>query len=332
MSTITPLHEIDLHSGHLTKPRWSLDGSFLAIPAQSGSIAIFDLESQQVTRMLGPHSDEVTAVTWDRKAEFVLASSLDRSVGLWEVSTGRRAPFTISGHKEPVHSVEWTDEEAMALTCSVDRIRAWDGHCLHTGWTEDMEDGMNSSATQFVAASCSHRTTFLLAALAENGSLLILANLLSADVLARVHMDEPAQCLAWSPEEELLAVSTGQSILTFHATHEGFEGSPRTLTKDAAYVYALGFSSDGKVLGSSDARGLQFWDVESGRLIAELSENNEKLSKRYPPAGMAFHPTEPLLATITPNGYAFRILDLSGLASGTNHKTHNQDHKKAQEI
>src|SRR5262249_4263523 len=102
MATITPLDEIGLHSGHLTKPRWSLDGSFLAIPAQSGSIAIFDLESQQVTRMLGPHSDEVTAVTWDRKAEFVLASSLDRSVGLWEVSTGRRAPFTISGHKEPV--------------------------------------------------------------------------------------------------------------------------------------------------------------------------------------------------------------------------------------
>ncbi len=311
MSTITPLHEIDLHSGYLTKPRWSPDGRFLAIPTQSGSIAIFDLESQQVTKMLGPHSDEVIAVTWDRNAEFILASSLDRSVGLWEVSTGRRAPFTISGHKEPVHSVEFTDEEAMAMTCSVDRLRAWDGFCLHTGWTEDMEDAMNI-ATRYVAASCSHRTTFLLGALAENGSLLILANLLSADVLARVQMDEPAQCLAWSPEEELIAVGTGQSILTFHATHEGFEGSPRVLSKDAARVHALGFSSDGKVLGSSDARGLQFWDVESGRLIAEL---NERLSKRYPPAGIAFHPAEPLLATVTPNGDAFRILDLSGLCS-----------------
>src|SRR6266568_4506928 len=220
MSTISPLHEIDLHSGNLTKPRWSLDGRFLAVPTQSGSIAIFDLESQQVTKMLGPHSDEVIAVTWDRNAEFILASSLDRSVGLWEVSTGRRAPFTISGHKEPVHSVEWTDEEAMAMTCSVDRIRAWDGFCLHTGWTDDMEEAMNSSSTRFVAASCSYRTTFLLGALAENG-----------------------------------------------------------------------------------------------RLIAELSENNEALSKRYPPADIAFHPTEPLLATITPNGDAFRILDLSGLCS-----------------
>ena len=311
MSTITPLHEIDLHSGYLTKPRWSLDGRFLAIPTQSGSIAIFDLESQQVTKMLGPHSDEVIAVTWDRNAEFILASSLDRSVGLWEVSSGRRAPFTISGHKEPVHSVEWTDEEAMAMTCSVDRIRAWDGFCLHTGWTDDMEEAMNSSSTRFVAASCSYRTTFLLGALAENGSLLILANFLSADVLARVQMDEPAQCLAWSPQEELLAVGTGQSILTFHATHEGFEGSPRGLTKDAARVYALAFSSDGKVLGSNDARGLQFWDIESGRLITALHEDNERLSQRYPPAGIAFHPTEPLLAAVTPNGEAFRILNLS---------------------
>src|SRR5881296_1360762 len=169
MSTITPLHEIDLHSGYLTKPRWSPDGRFLAIPTQSGSIAIFDLESRQVTKMLGPHSDEVIAVTWDRNAEFILASSLDRSVGLWEVSTGRRAPFTISGHKEPVHSVEWTDEEAITMTCSADRIRVLDGYCLHTGWEEEMEEAMNRS-TGFVVASCSHRTTFLLAAVAEHRS------------------------------------------------------------------------------------------------------------------------------------------------------------------
>src|SRR2546427_5532726 len=299
MSTITPLHEIDLHSGYLTKPRWSPDGRFLAIPTQSGSIAIFDLESQQVTKMLGPHSDEVIAVTWDRNAEFILASSLDRSVGLWEVSTGRRAPFTISGHKEPVHSVEWTDEEAMAMTCSVDRIRAWDGFCLHTGWTDDMEEAMNSSSTRFVAASCSYRTTFLLGALAENGSLLILANFLSADVLARVQMDEPAQCLAWSPEEELIAVGTGQSILTFHATHDGFEGSPRALSKDAARVHALGFSSDGKVLGSRDAAGLLFWVRETSRQSTGIIQTQKMRSNRKPPAQNLVNPATTLLPTVT---------------------------------
>src|SRR5438094_10336985 len=124
MSTITQLCQIDLHSGHITKPRWSPDGRFLAVPTQSGSITIFDLEAGQVTQALGPHSGEVTAVTWDRKAEFILSASLDRSLGLWELKSGKRAPFTGSGHNQPVHSVEWTDEEAVAITCSADRIRA----------------------------------------------------------------------------------------------------------------------------------------------------------------------------------------------------------------
>ncbi len=309
MSTITPLHQIDLESGHLTKPSWSPNGRLLAIPAQSGSITIFDLDSEQVTKTLGHHSDEVTAVTWDRKAELILTGSLDRSVGLWEVSTGRRAPLEVSGHKEPVHSVEWTDEEAITMTCSADRIRVLDGYCLHTGWTEEMEKAMNR-ATGFVAASCSHRTTFLLAALAEQGSLLILANAISADVLDTVRMEEPARCLAWSPEQELVAVGAGRSLLVFHATHEGFKGSPRKLTKNAPYIYALSFSGDGTLLASGDAQGLKIWEVESGRLTGAREDNNEKLVGRYPPAGIAFHPTQMLLATVTPNGNALRILDL----------------------
>src|SRR5262245_3991563 len=111
MSGITELHQIDLHNGRITRPRWSPEGRFLAIPGQSGSIAIFDLDTGEVVKTLGPHSGEVTTVGWDRKAEFIMTGSLDRSVGLWEVKSGRRTPFTLSGHQEPVHSVEWTDEE-----------------------------------------------------------------------------------------------------------------------------------------------------------------------------------------------------------------------------
>ncbi len=315
MSALTHLHQIDLHSGHITKPRWSPDGQFLAVPTQSGSIAIFDVDTGQIAQTLGPHSGEVTAVTWDLKAEFILTGSLDRSVGLWELKSGRRAPFTGGGHKEPVHSIEWTDDEAFALTCSADRVRALDGYCLCAGWTGEMEDVVNEF-TGFTAASCSSRNTFLLGMIAENGALLVLANLVSAGVLGGVRMEGPARCLAWSPEEELLlAVGTGQSILAFHATHAGFEGSPRELTRHAPDVYALAFSGDGTLLASHDAEGLKIWDVKSARLIAAIHENAETLSKRRPPPGIAFHPTRPLLAVVTPNGNAFRILDLSGLST-----------------
>ena len=313
MSAITQLHQVDLHSGYITKPRWSPGGRLLAVPTESGSTAVFDIDTGQVAQTLGSHSGAVTSVCWDREAEFIMTGSLDRSVGVWELKSGRRTPFAASGHSEPVHSVEWTDEGAYAMTCSADRVRAFDGYCLHEGWNEEMEDLVNKH-TGFTAASCSCRTTFLLGVAAENGALLVLANLLSADLLDSVRMNDPARCLAWSPAEELLAVGTGQSILAFHATHTGFEGPARELTRDAPHVHALAFSGNGTLLASHDAQGLKIWDVKSARLIAALHENIEMLPGKRPTSGIAFHPTRPLLAAVAPNGNGFRILDLSNLA------------------
>jgi len=110
MADIIEIRHIDLNGGQITKPRWSLDGRFLAIPMESGSIAIFDLDLNQVVQTVGHHSAQVTAVGWNREAQFIMTGSLDRSVGVWEVPGGRKSGITISGHKEPVHSVEWTDE------------------------------------------------------------------------------------------------------------------------------------------------------------------------------------------------------------------------------
>src|SRR5437667_9697833 len=222
MADIIEIRHIDLNGGQITKPRWSLDGRFLAIPMESGSIAIFDLALNQVVQTVGSHSAQVTAVGWNREAQFIMTGSLDRSVGVWEVPGGRKSGITISGHKEPVHSVEWTDEGAYAMTCSADRVRAWDGYCLQAGWTEEMEERANKN-TGFTVASCSSQTTLLLGMAAENGTLLVLASLLSADLLGSAQMNDPVRCLAWSPREDLLAAGAGHSILTFHATQTGFD-------------------------------------------------------------------------------------------------------------
>ena len=303
---------MDLHSGHITKPRWSPNGRLLALPTEYGSIAIFDIDTGLVAPTLGPHAGEVTSVCWDPEAESLLTGSLDRSIGLWELKGGKRAPFDARDHKEPVHSVEWTDEGAYAMSCSTDRVRAFDGYCLHAGWTEEMEDQVNRH-TGLTAASCSYQTTFLLAIAAENGNRLVLASILSADLLDSVRMSDPVRCLAWSPTEELLAVGTGRSILAFHAASTGFEGPARELTGDALHVHALAFSGDGALLASHDPQGLRIWDVKGAKLIAALPEK-EAPSMNRRPSGLAFHPTRPLLAAVSPNGKEFRILDLGNLA------------------
>jgi WD40 repeat protein len=315
MPAITQIHQIDLHDGYITKPRWSPRGRFLAIPTQSGSIPIFDTETDQIAHTLGPHSAEVTAVTWDRNSEFLITGSLDRTAGLWELSTGRRAPFNPDRHKGPIHSVEWTDEEAYLMTCSSDRVCAFDGYCLRDGWSEEMEEAVNKY-TGFTSALCSAQTTFLLGLVAENGALLVLASLLSADILDHARMPHPIRCAAWSPTEELLAVAAGESILLFHATQEGFAGSARELTGNVPDVHSLAFSADGVVLASRDRHGVKIWDVGNAKLITAFDEDNEDLqtvSTKQPVPGIAFHPERAWLADVMPNGRAVRILELGNV-------------------
>jgi len=310
MPEINQLHRIDLHGGRVTKPRWSRNGRFLAIPAESGAISIFDFDTEQIAQTLGSHSGEVTAVDWDYNEGVILSASADRSVGLWDPKSGVRMPLDLSGHKEPVHSVEWTDEGAYAYTCSLDRVRAWDGCCLLPGWTEEMEEGANRH-TGFTVAACSFQTSLLLGIAAENGALLVLVSLQSAHLLDQIRMEQTVESLAWSPVEELLVVGTDEGIVAYRATQEGFESPTRELTTDTPHVQALALSGDGNVLASRDAEGLKIWDVRTGRMIAGLLEGSETDSGGSQAPGIAFHPDRPLLATA--NGTACRILDLGNL-------------------
>jgi WD40 repeat protein len=310
MSEITQLRRIDLNSGHITKPCWSRNGRFLAIPTDSGSTSIFDIDTQQISQTLVGHSGAVTAVGWGHNEEVIMTASLDRSVCLWDPQSGKRSAFTLSGHKEPVHSVEWTDEGAYALTCSADRVRALDGCCLFAGWTQEMEEIANTH-TGFTAASCSYQTTLLLGMAAENGTLLVLVSLPSADLLDQIRMEQPVESLAWSPAEELLAVGTFESILVFRGGHEGFQGPPLELTRKTPHVHALTFSAEGTVLASRDAEGIKLWNIQEARSIATLEDGVETQSDRRFTSGIAFHPTNPLLASA--EGNALRILDVSKL-------------------
>jgi WD40 repeat protein len=312
MSEITELHRIDLDNGQIAKPSWSLNGHYLAVPTESGSIVIFDAAAMQIVRTLGPHSGAVTVAGWNREGEFIVSGSLDRSIGIWEVRNGRRVGIVIAGHKEPLHSMEFTNEGAYAMTCSRDRVRALDGFCLEAGWLRDVEDELNTTYKEFTAASCSFNTTMVLALAAKNGALLVLASLLTGDALDQVPMKQPIRTLAWSQAETLLAVAAGQSVYTFPTTTENFSGSPRQLMEDAP-VDALAFSSDGTLLASRDAQGLKVWRVKTGKLLTRL-DDTETLPPGSPAPPITFHPSRPILATVTATGRGVRILDLSKLS------------------
>src|SRR5262245_22470011 len=191
-------------NNRITNMRWSRSGRFLGIPNQTGSVIIFDIESQKITKKLGYHSDSVTAIAWARKDECILTGSRNGAVWMWEVSSGTRAPFVLRGHRNAVHTIEWTDDEAFVMTCADDRVRIFDGSCLHAGWSKETEDRFNRDGG-YVAASCSAQSTFLLAVAACEGSLLYLVSLICGNILTSFRMSMLTVLLALLPVVMLVA-------------------------------------------------------------------------------------------------------------------------------
>ncbi|CAI6264292.1 unnamed protein product [Periconia digitata] len=69
-----------------------------------------------------------TQIKWNRKNEFILASSHDRYVQVWDIRHGARPISTIHAHFNKVYGIDWhRSEPTKILTCSLDKtIKQWD--------------------------------------------------------------------------------------------------------------------------------------------------------------------------------------------------------------
>jgi hypothetical protein len=77
-----------------------------------------------------------TQVKWNRKNEFILASSHDRYVQVWDVRHGARPISTIHAHSNKVYGIDWHRfDPTKILTCSLDKtVKQWD----NVGIAEDI--------------------------------------------------------------------------------------------------------------------------------------------------------------------------------------------------
>lgn len=106
-----------------------------------------DLAQTQSARLSWPirtfegHTFSVNSVSWSPDSRFVLSGSLDNTLRVWDVASGR-CLRTLRGHKDNVTAVAWSPDGLYALSGSSDNtVRLWEvssGRCLctlegHTG-------------------------------------------------------------------------------------------------------------------------------------------------------------------------------------------------------
>jgi len=212
------------------------------------------------------HSDWIAALAWSPDEKYIASASYDKTVQVWEPSTGKlknlythHTSFWIGSR---VHSLSWSPDSSCIASGGDDKtVRIWkigveeplamyhDHHdsVLAVAWSPDGK----------YIASASGITTFVWDVDTQK-------TLLNFGSFTR-----PVQALAWSPDSKLLAIGGWNDTIYVH------DCSLRKTTQSAIayrehsdFVQALAWSPDGiRIASASNDKTVRLWDPQTGQTL-----------------------------------------------------------------
>jgi len=237
----------------------------------SGSfdLKLWDVRNGKEIRALRGHERAVTSVAFGRNGDLLVSGSVDRSIKLWDTRTGKELR-TLRGHKHFVNGIALSPDGMLLASASADgTVRVWDvvdGHAVHIFHDNGSVRRVAFNLDGTTLASCGDET-------------IKLWNVKTGQEIGSLHGHQgPVQCVAFSPNGELLASSSAldDSVRVWDVkTNQEI----RHLRGHKHMVHAVVFSPDGTLLASSDNyRTIKLWDVRSGQNIATVDRKDVERS------------------------------------------------------
>ncbi|MGI9167163.1 MAG: eIF2A-related protein [Pyrinomonadaceae bacterium] len=236
------------------------------------SLSLMHAASQTASRaelvLQTGHAMGVDTMAFSPDGKWLASGSVDNTVKLWEVATGREVR-TLTAHTRGVKAVAFSHDGRSLVTGALDNtVRLWD---VASGREMRRLDGCGSVS----ALALSDDGRFLASGNMEKT--IKLWNTANGDELRSLtgHLGS-ITTLAFNPDSSYLA--SGSADGTIKLWDVAFGRSIRSLTGHRERVRAVAFSSDGQLLasGSDDAK-VKIWKVKDGREQRTLAGNGKKI-------------------------------------------------------
>jgi WD40 repeat protein len=218
------------------------------------------------------HSEDVMTVSWTQDGSRILSGSLDGTVRLWDVATGRlvrvfKNALNSSGVPDRILAAAFVDRNESEIAATTEKsIIVWDaesGSVLRRiGSDRFMTDLCFSPDGHFAAV---HTVT-----VGNNDRRLDLFDIAAGRLVASLPGEiSDAKPLALSDNNMLLAVDRGNGLLEVWDTRASRRVA--RLQGHSSAVLAARFSADGNILLSgSDDKTARIWNVATGVVIRVL--------------------------------------------------------------